>query len=86
MSLGHSVSCSNFQTGLLMEIERNKNSLRISMELYSSPNKALKYESGDNVISRSQQKLMKIIFMSFFVLGALNVGAMDVSMKLISDK
>ena len=69
-----------------MEIERNKNSLRISMELYSSPNKALKYESGDNVISRSQQKLMKIIFMSFFVLGALNVGAMDVSMKPICDK
>jgi len=68
-----------------MEIERNKNSLRTSTELYSSPNKA-KYESGDNVINKSQQKLMKIIFISLFVLGALNVSAMDVSMKPISDK
>ena len=69
-----------------MEIERNRDSLRTSTELYSLPNKTLKYKSGGNVINRFPKKLMKIIFMSFFVLGTLNVGAMDVSMKPISDK
>lgn len=71
---------------ILIEIACNQESLKNKTALLSSAKKSFKYGYGKNITKRLQQKLMKIIFMSFFVLGALNVGAMDVSMKPISDK